>query len=57
MEHFEIWLDSFKEGVQFFDSKKEDEARKELKNLYGVLLLQNEHFRSEIEDLKERLEV
>lgn len=55
MENFEMWLDTFKEGAQF-DSKKENEAREVLKNLYGILLMQNEHFRNEIEDLKERLE-
>ena len=56
MENFRIWLESYKEGVQFFDSEKEDKAKKELEYLYGALLLQNEHFRNEIEDLKERLE-
>jgi len=55
MENFEMWLDSFKRGVKY-NVDREEKAREELTTLYRVLLLQNEQFKNEIEDLKSRLE-
>lgn len=56
MENFEMWLDELKQGIKENDTAKAENAEKELKDFYGLALMQNEHFRSEIEDLKEKLE-
>ena len=56
MENFEMWLQEFKNAIIENDNLKTEQAEKELKNFYEMLLMQNEHFRNEIEDLKCRLE-
>jgi len=56
MENFKMWLDEFKYGSQF-DFKKESKAREELETMYGILVLQNEQLKEEVEDLKCRLEI
>ena len=56
MENFEVWLQELKEGVKENNIVKVEKAETELKNFYGMAIMQNEHFRNEIEDLKCRLE-
>lgn len=56
MENFEMWLDELKQGIKESDTVKSENAEKELKDFYGLALVQNEYLTSEIEDLKERLE-
>lgn len=56
MDNFEMWLQEIKEGVKTNDISKAEKAEIELKNFYAILLVQNEMFQEEIEDLKSRLE-
>ncbi len=57
MEDFIQWLEELKESIKTDDSKRIEKAELELKNFYGILLMQNDFFREEIEGLESRLNI
>lgn len=56
MENFEMWLDELKQGIKENDIAKAEKAETELKNFYGILLMQNEQFKEDIDYLKNEIE-